>query len=158
MNDDPESTSYHRPHWPHCTCSREYRPVCGYNGRTYNNKCLADCDGIVTLEYLICRSFYLTKINFQGIACKRRCPCKHVCDCSREYRPVCGVNDRTYSNKCLAKCAGIVTNEYLIYYRKIIFKTFFRMFSAEELVRVGGNIDLINFILNQVKHALKLFY
>eukprot|EP00093_Oithona_nana_P005105 05105.XXX_286482_286009_1 [CDS] Oithona nana genome sequencing. len=32
------------------------------------------------------------------------------------------------------------------------------MFSAEELVPVGGNIDLNHFILDQVKHALKLFY
>jgi hypothetical protein len=29
------------------------------------------------------------------------------CVCTREYRPVCGCNDITFSNKCEAKCAGV---------------------------------------------------
>lgn len=29
------------------------------------------------------------------------------CICTMDYTPVCGVNDKTYSNACTATCAGI---------------------------------------------------
>ncbi|XP_021365283.1 serine protease inhibitor dipetalogastin-like [Mizuhopecten yessoensis] len=64
------------------------QPVCGINGRTYRNECVARRRGIT-------------------IACRRRCPCRSDCNCTREYRPVCGGNDQTYSNRCMARCAGV---------------------------------------------------
>jgi len=29
------------------------------------------------------------------------------CVCTMDYNPVCGCNDKTYSNACAAECAGI---------------------------------------------------
>merc|ERR1711915_1018897 len=68
-----------------CRCNKKYQPVCGRNGKTYNNACLARCAGV--------------KIKSSG-----KCPTA----CTMEYKPVCGSNNKTYSNKCRARAAGIL--------------------------------------------------
>jgi hypothetical protein len=83
---------------PAKVCTTDYVPVCGEDGRTYANKCLA---GDI-------------KILKEG-----ECYESHICTaaekaqtaCTREYMPVCGsANDGsdpvTYDNKCVACASG----------------------------------------------------
>jgi hypothetical protein len=64
-------------------CTMDYTPVCGVNGITYGNKCMADKN----------------KIKYAG-ECKDAIALKK--SCTKIYAPVCGANGVTYSNKCLA--------------------------------------------------------
>lgn len=64
-------------------CTMDYTPVCGVNGITYGNKCMANKN----------------KIKYTG-ECKNAVALKK--SCTRIYSPVCGSNGETYSNKCMA--------------------------------------------------------
>lgn len=70
-----------------CSCPRILKPVCGEDGRTYNNYCLAECNDV-------------------KVECDGGCPCSS-CLCPEVYQPVCGEDGRTYPNRCKAGCANI---------------------------------------------------
>ena len=118
---------------PHSCCLR-YRPMCGVNGKTYDNRCEMRCDNVLrecngecpckdsrcrchSRREPVCGTDGRSYPNECILRCKRRgdvfkvdckgnCPCDKPCSCTREYAPVCGENGQTYDNECLAKCDG----------------------------------------------------
>ena len=105
-------------------CSRDYEPVCGFNGRTYRNRCVAEfCwddpiayDGICVPGCpplgpcpLICEGGY--RLDDEGCpVCQClstdqcRCPGN---DAAGTIHPVCGADGRTYPSACHARCLGV---------------------------------------------------
>ena len=80
-----------------CPCNDSLLPVCGSNGMTYSNMCRAECANIKAVKYGECGDY-----NYVW-------PGPSSCLCSFEIdtrNAVCGVNNRTYESKCVAKCVN----------------------------------------------------
>ncbi|CAG0906268.1 unnamed protein product [Cyprideis torosa] len=91
-------------------CTRIYRPVCGSDGNTYPSECM--------LRRQACQDPGLT------VASEGPCPrkkrdvspigdCSRAGMCTREYRPVCGSDGRTYANACILNRAYCETDNTL---------------------------------------------
>jgi hypothetical protein len=101
-------------------CPRISDPVCGCDGATYDNACLADAAGVSVQHAGACQT---ACGGTTGVVCDADHFCKRdegacasdaqgVCTslpvtCPATLAPVCGCDGQTYSNSCFADVAGV---------------------------------------------------
>lgn len=108
-------------------CTKERKPVCGCDGETYDNACVAASAGVSVRRQGECDGG--GEGTFCGGLAGIQCPTDQFCNfppealcgaadqggscarkpelCTLDYNPVCGCDDKTYGNACAAASAGV---------------------------------------------------
>jgi hypothetical protein len=109
-------------------CTLELEQVCGCDGKTYDNRCIAAMAGTGVLMDGPCNDQTSSGMSCGGLV-PATCPSEQYCNfprdatcgaadqtgtcadipqvCTTEYNPVCGCDDNTYANPCQAALAGV---------------------------------------------------
>jgi len=84
-------------------CTRELKPVCASDGKTYNNACLYEVDTCISKSgATIVRNGRCEESGASDRQSDKEADCSEI-RCTREFKPVCGSDGRTHANQCVLK-------------------------------------------------------
>ena len=82
-------------------CTAEYRPVCGVDEKTYGNLCTMKSSGVDLAYDGECK---INSIDSDMVIPNaEKSEIISMKPCTRDYRPVCGLDTVTYANLCVLK-------------------------------------------------------